>query len=62
MTPACMGGWCKSRNGCAVHLQDDRRIVVERLCPRGVERPVNPYPQMERIERVTRLMEEVRTS
>jgi hypothetical protein len=39
--PACMGGWCRHRNGCALHLRDDRRHPVERLCSRGEERPVS---------------------
>ncbi len=39
--PSCMGGWCRHRNGCALHLRDDRRHPVERLCSRGEERPVS---------------------
>lgn len=38
--PACMGGWCRHREGCALHLKADRREVSERLCPKGAETPV----------------------
>lgn len=37
--PACMGGWCPVRDRCAQHLTMSRRVVVERLCERGNERP-----------------------
>ena len=38
-TPACMGGWCIARGHCAHHHSWSRQIV-ERLCPKGDERPV----------------------
>ena len=38
--PACMGGWCRHRNGCALHLREDRQAPVERMCARGQEWPV----------------------
>ncbi len=41
--PACMGGWCRHRDGCAHHLREDRANVVERLCPKGAETPVALY-------------------
>jgi hypothetical protein len=38
--PACMGGWCRYREACALHLREDRSHVAERLCPKGAETPV----------------------
>lgn len=32
MTAACMGGWCRDRNACALYHAADRRWPVERLC------------------------------
>jgi hypothetical protein len=29
---ACMGGWCKAREGCAMYQATDRRWPVERMC------------------------------
>lgn len=34
--PACMGGWCASRDQCArYHQVDDRADPAERLCSPG---------------------------
>lgn len=40
--PACMGGWCISRDRCHQHVAADRTRCVERLCKPGREneRPV----------------------
>lgn len=38
--PACMGGWCDLREGCALYIKDNRERVVERLCTRGLEHPI----------------------
>lgn len=59
MTPACMGGWCRHRDECALHLQEDRRQVAERLCALGLEVPVNPHKPAARIVRIADLMAEV---
>ena len=37
--PACMGGWCTSRDSCARHLTPNRHDVSERLCAKGLEMP-----------------------
>jgi hypothetical protein len=34
---ACLGGFCQIRSRCGRHLQEDRAVVVERLCERGRE-------------------------
>lgn len=35
MTPACMGGWCASRDHCARYHAMNRREPAERLCEPG---------------------------
>lgn len=35
MTPACMGGWCASRDHCARYHAMNRREPAERLCDPG---------------------------
>ena len=32
---ACMGGWCRRRNGCEHYAAADRREPAERLCAPG---------------------------
>lgn len=47
--PACMGGWCAVRDRCQRHLQTDRGIVAERLCPKGGEWPASALAPRARI-------------
>ena len=42
---ACMGGWCRERNGCAHYLSQDARDPVERLCEPGKDEPESPRIQ-----------------
>ena len=37
--PACMGGWCRRREGCADYHATDRKQIAERLCAKGEDRP-----------------------
>lgn len=60
---ACMGGWCAHRGQCPRHVTEERSIVVERFCERGLERleyaPVRVEPaHLNRGSRVMRAPEE----
>lgn len=43
--PACMGGWCESREWCNRYTTPRRWVIVERLCPRGLEEPETMDPR-----------------
>lgn len=37
--PACMGGWCKSRQHCAMYHHESKE-ADERMCQKHEEKPV----------------------
>lgn len=43
--PACMGGWCESREWCNRYTTPHRWVVSERICPRGLEEPETMDPR-----------------
>ena len=38
--PACMGGWCKSRQHCAMYYHSSPAEPDERMCPKDQDKPI----------------------
>lgn len=43
---ACMGGWCKVREGCDMYQTTDKRWPVERMCEPGADGRVSAWRSM----------------
>lgn len=44
IAPACMGGWCRKRDNCISYRSVSRVYVVERICPKGQDKPLAERP------------------